>query len=214
MPIAEKSARFLQNRLERRGVPNLEIRVDHNLRFSGRDEVIPVRVAPSAGQPNLAFDLVVSAVATDFVEIERVRRQKERVFESVDRFVDASRGRFGNVAETPSAAPFRRPNSASKRREPKDADDRFAVFLDSNQVRVKRNAGNERLRSVDRVDDPTIPARSFLVVELFAENRVVRERLRDAPPNQLFRAAVGQRYRRTVAFTLDAQIVPIKITQR
>ena len=64
LPIAEKAAGLLHNRFERRGVPNLKIRVDHNVRFSGRDEVIPVSVPPSAGQPNFAFDLVVGAVAS------------------------------------------------------------------------------------------------------------------------------------------------------
>ena len=69
----------------------------------------------------------------------------------------------------------------------------------------QRDAAHERLRAVDRIDDPPAPRLLPNGAELFAEDAVVRETRADPVARAVLGAAVGDGDRRAVGLPLDRE---------
>ena len=90
---------------------------------------------------------------------------------------------------------------------------RLAFVLDADQRAVQRHPVDERLRAVDRIDDPAEGAVAGPVGQFFAHDRIVGKGLGNAIAKMLFRAAVGRRHRRIVALALHFQVFAAEILQ-
>ena len=86
--------------------------------------------------------------------------------------------------------------------------------LHSDQRAIQRHAVNERLRAVDRIENPAATARARPVRKFFAQNGVVGKGRRDPLSQQLLGLPVGDGDGRGIRFAFDGQIVALEIVQR
>ena len=75
-----------------------------------------------------------------------------------------------------------------------DSPDWIRIAFHADQRAIQRHAVDERLRAVDRIENPAEAAGARPLAQFFAENRVVRKGRGDTFAQQLFRVAVGDRH--------------------
>ena len=84
----------------------------------------------------------------------------------------------------------------------------------ASSVEYKRHTANKRLRSIDRINDPTIRTAAGLFLELFALQRVIGKPLSEQLPRQLLGFAVGDRDGRIILLASTTRASAAKVLQR
>src|SRR4051812_35729291 len=69
----------------------------------------------------------------------------------------------------------------------------------------------ERLRAVDRIEDPLESTPTGLLTKLLADHRILRKPVPDPLPQQLRGRRIGNRNRRLIRLPLDRQVLPPEI---
>ena len=108
---------------------------------------------------------------------------------------------LGEAPEPPS-----RPHRLAEGGEVDDPDGDAVLVLEREQVRVERHPAGERLRAVDRVEDPSAAAGARGGGLLLAEHAVAGERLRELLPQEALGVAIGGRDRCAVALALHLEV--------
>ena len=78
-------------------------------------------------------------------------------------------------------------------------------MLHADQRTKQRRPVNERLRPVERIENPPKPGRARRLAEFLAEHPVVRKVLRDPLPNRLLSPPIRDRHWRGIALAFDVQ---------
>src|SRR5581483_4202420 len=159
-------------------------------------------VAPAALARRRPEQALVAGVLVAVVRGPRVGREERRLRE-----VGRRRDRDA-LAVAPGALALRGPVRLAERWQPADADHAATLLLEPDEHAVERHAANERLRPVDRVDDPAPAARPRLLAVLLAQEPVVGERVAERGPERFLGAAIGDRDRRLVGLALDVDAFP------
>ena len=90
----------------------------------------------------------------------------------------------------------------------------WSLRFHADQCAVERHAVDERLRAVDRVQNPATTARAGAIRKFFAEDRVVGKRRGNSVSQQLLGLPIGHGHGRRIGLAFHGQIGLLKITQR
>ena len=188
VPRGHTAARALDDGDERRDVPDIHARLDHQIDEAGGEHPVGVAIGAEAAEAHPCGQRVESGA---FGRREHVGlcRVEHRIAQSVagPRLKPA----FAEIGALPVAhEPLAEVGLVQH------ADDSLALVLQRNQGAPGRHAGDERLGAVNRVDDPGETGTGPFVPVLLAENAVVGARLLDECADRGLCLAVGYRHRR------------------
>ena len=167
---------------------------------------MPVAIAPSAPCPEALLQLCggsAEAVARARAEVGRQQQPFRR---------RADRRDLREFPVPVAALPARGFDEFAERRDVYDADRRHVADLQSEQHTVERDAVDERVSAVNRIDEPAAAGAPYVFAFLFAEDGIVGEASLDLRAQEFFRLAVGRGHPRAVSLALGREGAP-KVAQ-
>jgi hypothetical protein len=206
--IRYPAAGLLDDEGRRRGVPDLEVDLDHRLgRAVGEERVAP-EVAEAALPPGVGEEAPKARSAAGGLDVDGAGVQDLGSVDAIDpRHGDPARLGIASVEGPRTTAPPGEP----ARPESRGRDDRglqLTLPLGGEEGGEERHAADVVVRSVDGVDVPPNVRAAGVRAQLLADDAVAREGRRDPVPDQPLDACVRLGDERAVRLAADRHATP------
>src|SRR5882762_277273 len=158
-----------------------------------------VSVTPGAARVHLPLQLFDSRAESILLSRAKIRRQEQGI---AKRFSCRDTRRL-TVPET--TEPARGIDQLIQGRKINRSQDRLAIDLQANEDRIERNAMNNGIGAINRIDNPTTLRCSDLLAFFFAKNAIVGKGLLDTDAQKPFGFPIGTGHKRVVSLSFSAK---------